>query len=81
MSSPAIVCPECHIPAIKWFEFGEEADRHGYYHCDSCGKNCAVQELRDGRPGRQSAWVLPSAMASEGRQMTDALAPSDEVRS
>jgi transposase-like protein len=57
MPNHTIFCPECLAPASKWFEFGGGAERHGYYHCDSCGRSCAVQHTDDGRPGRRTAWV------------------------
>ena len=57
MSSHDIICPTCLAPATKWFEFGGRADPHTYYHCETCGRSCAVQQPREGRPGRRSAWV------------------------
>jgi hypothetical protein len=63
----SIVCPECLTPATKWFEFGGSDDRHGYYHCDGCEQSCAVQELGNGRFGRQSSWVREALGAGNSR--------------
>jgi hypothetical protein len=57
MPSHDIICPVCLTPAIKWFEFGGSADPHGYYHCGTCGRSCAVQHRRDGQPGHCTPWV------------------------
>ena len=54
MPSDNITCPKCLLPATKWFEFGGEADPHSYYHCDSCGRSCAVQHRQ---PGHRTPWV------------------------
>jgi hypothetical protein len=70
MPSDNITCPECLTPATPWFGFGGEADPHSYYHCDSCGRSCAVQH---GQPGHRTPWVrvaarTPGLVGVGGRQ-------------
>ena len=64
-----VTCPECRTPATKWFEFGGKADPHAYYHCDNCGRSCAVQQRGDGQPGRSSQWVMTGGQ-TEAEQVT-----------
>ncbi len=57
MPNHDIICPTCSTLAVKWFEFGGKTDPHAYYHCESCGRSCAVQHASEGRPGHRSEWV------------------------
>jgi hypothetical protein len=62
MPSQDVICPECLTPADLWFEFGGSIDRHCYYHCETCGRSCAVRQQAGGQQEQHSPWVREAAI-------------------